>query len=87
MSEGIKYVIDWFEEREGDHHDDCFCDECIARQQAYEAEELITKLSSRPANGLEEALVEIMSYTKLGIGSISRIRGIAGKALAKNRKE
>jgi hypothetical protein len=32
---------------------------------------------------LETALNEIMSYTKLGIGSIGRIRGIAGKALSK----
>jgi hypothetical protein len=30
---------------------------------------------------LVEALEKIMSYTKLGIGSIARIRGIAGKAL------
>ena len=31
---------------------------------------------------LKEALKEIMTYTKLGIGSVRRIRQIAGKALA-----
>jgi hypothetical protein len=33
------------------------------------------------ARAAEEALKEIMTYTKLGIGSISRTRGIAGKSL------
>jgi chromosome segregation ATPase len=37
-------------------------------------------------DGIRAALNEIMSYTKLGIGSIGSIRGIAGKALG-GRKE